>query len=61
MPLYREFIGELKKAGYTGRISVECGFNDFEKEAAQALGILHQLDEETRKTGTQIPGLFFPH
>ena len=45
LPLYREFIGELKKAGYTGRISVECGFNDFEKEAAQALGILHQLDE----------------
>ena len=29
----RQFSAELKKSGYTGRVSAECGFKDFIKES----------------------------
>ncbi|MBO5520098.1 MAG: sugar phosphate isomerase/epimerase [Firmicutes bacterium] len=43
LPLYQEFIDALKKAGYTGRISIECRMGDFEKDAAQALQVIRPL------------------
>lgn len=39
---YKEFSKRLKRAGYEGRISIECSWNDFTEEAAKAREFLEQ-------------------
>ena len=36
----RFFAEELKKSGYDGTVSVECGFGDFKTDAIKALAYL---------------------
>ena len=43
LPVYREVFDQLKASGYEGRISIECGYQDFEAEAAEGLKVLRQL------------------
>jgi sugar phosphate isomerase/epimerase len=33
---YQAFTNSLKRANYSGRVSIECGWHDFENEAARA-------------------------
>jgi len=35
-PYVKDFASALKKAGYQGRVSMECGFTDFQKEINQS-------------------------
>lgn len=37
---FKPFFEALKKAGYDGRASCECGFDDFQRDAATAIKIL---------------------
>ncbi len=39
---YPEFAASLRAAGYTGRVSVECNWNDFDREAAPAVAFLRE-------------------
>ena len=39
----RRFAAALRGAGYHGRVSIECGWTDFEKEMAQGLAFLRGL------------------
>ncbi|MBQ2817685.1 MAG: sugar phosphate isomerase/epimerase [Clostridia bacterium] len=41
---YTPFMGNLKKAGYNKRVSIEGSFNDFEADSAKALELLKSLD-----------------
>lgn len=43
---YAAFFGYLKSTGYSGRISVECRWQDFESEAAGAVAYLHKMWED---------------
>lgn len=40
---YAEFFGYLKSTGYSGRIAVECRWQDFEEEAGPAVAYLHRI------------------
>lgn len=42
----RTFAKELIESGYDGAVSVECGFKDFKKEAAEALRYLKEIFKE---------------
>jgi sugar phosphate isomerase/epimerase len=37
-----DFFGALKEAGYSERISMECGYNDFEAEAPRGLAVMRE-------------------
>jgi len=39
----RAFLAALRAAGYDARLSIECRFQDFEREAPVALGLLRSL------------------
>lgn len=39
----RRFAEELKKSGYDGTVSVECGFGDFKTDAIKALAYLKEI------------------
>lgn len=41
IPFLAEYFAALKAAGYSGRISVEAHVVDFEREAGEALDVLH--------------------
>lgn len=43
---YGEFFGYLKSTGYSGRIAVECRWQDFEAEAGPAVSFLRRVWEE---------------
>ena len=43
LPVYQEVFDQLKATGYKGRVSIECGYQDFETEAAEGLKVLRQL------------------
>jgi len=43
---YAEFFGYLKSTGYSGRIAVECKWQDFEEEAGAAVAYLHKIWNE---------------
>lgn len=36
-PYVIDFAGALKRAGYQGRVSMECGFTDFQKEIRESM------------------------
>ncbi|MBX3050593.1 MAG: sugar phosphate isomerase/epimerase [Caldilineaceae bacterium] len=40
---YAEFFGYLKSTGYSGRIAVECKWQDFEAEAGPAVAYLYKM------------------
>lgn len=40
---YTPFVSAVKNAGYDGRISIEAGCTDFEKEAAAGLKMMRKL------------------
>ncbi|HIE26490.1 TPA: sugar phosphate isomerase/epimerase [Candidatus Poribacteria bacterium] len=39
---FSDLFSALKQAGYDGRVSCECGFDDFERDVKVALDTLHQ-------------------
>lgn len=43
---YAAFFGHLKSTGYSGRIAVECRWQDFEEEAGPAVAFLHRMWDE---------------
>lgn len=43
----RHFAKELLASGYDGAVSVECGFRDFKKDAAEALHYLKEIFMDT--------------
>jgi sugar phosphate isomerase/epimerase len=43
---YPNFVGTLKKAGYNGRVSIECNWHDFEKEIGNAQQFLQEAFKE---------------
>lgn len=43
---YAAFFDYLKATGYSGRIAVECRWQDFEEEAGPAVAFLHKVWEE---------------
>lgn len=43
---YSDFFDGLARAGYSGRISVECSFQDPQKELAETLVLLKELAKE---------------
>lgn len=43
---YAAFFGYLKSTGYSGRIAVECKWQDFEEEAGPAVAFLHKMWEQ---------------
>ncbi len=43
----RKFAAELRKSGYSGGISIECGFTDFEKEIRLAREYLTEIFQES--------------
>jgi len=46
-PAYnREFAKSLYRIGYTGGVTVECGFNDFEKDVPASLAYLKEIFTE---------------
>jgi sugar phosphate isomerase/epimerase len=42
-PRFNDFFGALKDIGYTGRVSLEAGFQNFSKEAPRACAIMRAL------------------
>jgi sugar phosphate isomerase/epimerase len=40
---YKKFTRALAQAGYRGRVSVECNFRDFEKEAPRSIQFLREV------------------
>lgn len=48
---YEEFADSLKKSGYNGRISVECGWDDFGTEIKKAKPFLADWFGNTRVSG----------
>jgi D-psicose/D-tagatose/L-ribulose 3-epimerase len=41
-PIFKEFFGGLKRAGYDQRVSIEASFKDFAVDAPRALAIMKQ-------------------
>ena len=39
---FRSFLGALAEGGYRGRVSVECGWDDFEAQQDMALATLRE-------------------
>ena len=44
-PIFKDFFGSLKRAGYDRRVSIEASFKDFAVEAPRALAIMKQAME----------------
>ena len=42
-PNFQTFFGPLKDIGYSGRVSLEAGYQDFSREAPMALEIMREL------------------